>query len=344
MYANLSRIFLFVVVLAASAAASAQSPATSQTSGAAATDAGPWRADDLIVAPQRGQSVQQLWGDRYACDAWAKSQSGYDSSRPAGGGLAAAGPEERSSYRNALIACLQTKGYSVREAAQPAPPPAAPPVPEAPPSPPPHYFVQPLEPTSGFEYRPLTGQIEGGYTVTQGEAGTSLRNGWNGGLGFTWAPIAALPLALRVDGSYDRSEETNQSRQLEAQRTGASGIFGHEDFYGGDADAQINLNMGPTVREYFFGGVGWYREQTVFKQLSLVRGVRCFFYCYPGYVPIVSTVARSTTDWLHSWNAGMGFEFALTPPASFFIEARYLRIGPAGNRTEFVPIRVGLRF
>jgi len=344
MYAKLPRVSLFVVVLAASAAASGQSPVTSQTGGPAATDAGPWRVGDLIVAPERDQSAQQLWADRYACDAWAKSQSGYDSSRAAGGGLAAASPEQRSSYRKALIACLQTRGYSVRDVAQPAPPPVAPPALAAPPSPPQHDFVQTFEPTSAFEYRPLTGQIEGGYTVTQGEAGTALQNGWNGGLGFTWSPIAALPLALRVDGSYDRFGETNQSRQLEAQRTGASGIFGHESVYGGDTDAQIDLKMGPAVREYFFGGVGWYREQTIFKQVSLERGVRCFFYCFPGYLPVVSTVARSTTGWLHSWNAGMGFEFALTPPASFFIEARYLRIGPADNRTEFVPIRFGLRF
>jgi hypothetical protein len=342
MFNNSRKIGLSLVVLAASVAASGQSPPIPQPGGSAETGAGPWRADNLVVAPLRGQSTQQLWSDRYACDAWAKSQSGYDSSHAGG---EAATPEQRSSYRSAMIACLQSKGYSVRDLAQPAPPPAGTPPPAAPPSPARHYHEQVFEPTSGFQYRPLTGQIEVGGTVTQGDAGTALRNGWNGGLGFAWQPIAALPLAFRVDGSYSRFGETNRSLQLEAQRTGASGgLFGREDIYGGDTDAQIDLNMGPTVREYFFGGIGWYREQTVFKLASLQSGERCFFYCFPGYGLRVSTLGQSTTGWLHSWNAGLGFEFALAPPASFFIEARYLRIGPASNRMGFVPISFGLRF
>jgi len=318
-----------------------------QASGQA-TDSGAWRADDLVVLPQKGQTAQQLWADRYACDAWAKSQSGYDASRPAGEGEAA-NPAQRSSYRRAMIACLQTKGYDVRDVSQPAPPPTETSPPEtspgAPPSVTPHFRVEDFEPTTGFEYRPLTAQIEGGYTVTQDAARNALRNGWNGGLGFTLTPIAALPLAFRVDGSYSRFDETDRALQLAAQQTGANGvfIFGHGNIYGVDTDAQINLKMGPTVREYFFGGIGRYREQTIIKQVSFEPGVGCFYSCFRVYFPVVSTVEQSTTGWLHSWNAGMGFEFALEPPASFFIEASYLRIGPANNRMVFVPIRFGLR-
>lgn len=340
---NPRRICLSLVMLTAWAAASGQSPPTPQASGQA-TEAGAWRANDLVVVPQKGQTAQQLWSDRYACDAWAKSQSGYQSSQPAGGEGEAANPAQRSSYRSALIACLQTRGYDVRDVSHPAPPPAetspwAPPVT-------PHFRLQASEPTTGFQYRPLTTQIEVGYTVTQDAARNTLRNGWNGGLGFTFTPVAALPLAFRVDGSYSRFDETNRALQLAAQQTGANGvfIFGRGNIYGGDTDAQISLRMGPTVREYFFGGVGWYREQTSIKQVSFEPGVGCFYSCFPVYVPVASTVEQSTTRWLHSWNAGMGFEFALEPPASSFIEASYLRIGPANNRTVFVPIRFGLRF
>ncbi len=70
----------------------------------------------------------------------------------------------------------------------------------------------------------------------------------------------------------------------------------------------------------------------------------CFFEFFIGYFPVVYTVEQHTSDWHNSWNAGMGFEFALEDPASLFIEARYLRVGPSSNRMEFVPIRVGLRF
>lgn len=346
---NPRKVCLSLVVLTAWAAASAQSPPMPQASGQA-THTGAWRADHLVVVPQKGQTAQQLWADRYACDAWAKSQSGYDSSRPAGGEGGAANPAQRSSYRSAMIACLQAKGYDVRDTSQAAPSPAETSHPEtsaaAPPSATPHFRLQTFEPTAGFQYRPLTAQIEGGYTVTQDAARNALQNGWNSGLGFTWTPIAALPLAFRIDGSYSKFAETNRSLQLAAQQTGANGafIFGHGNIYGGDADAQLDLRMGPTVREYFFGGIGWYREQTIIKQVSFEPGVQCFYSCFPAYVPVLSTVEQSTTGWLHSWNAGMGFEFALEPPGSFFIEARYLRIGPANNRMVFVPIRFGLRF
>jgi hypothetical protein len=57
-----------------------------------------------------------------------------------------------------------------------------------------------------------------------------------------------------------------------------------------------------------------------------------------------ATVERNTTGWLHSWNAGVGFEFALQDPTSFFVEARYVRIGPPGGTLDFVPIRMGLHF
>ena len=346
---SLRRICLSLVVLTAWAAASGQSPPMQQASGQA-TDTGAWRADDLVVVPKKGQSAQQLWADRYACDGWAKGQSGYDSGHPAGGeGEAATNAAQRSSYRSAMIACLQTKGYDVRDVPQPAPPPAETSHPETSPGAPPetsHFRLQESEPTTGFQYRPLATQIEGGYTVTQDAARKTLRNGWNGGFGFTLTPIAELPLAFRVDGSYSRFDETNRSLQLAAQQTGTNGvfIFGQGNIYGGDTDAQINLKMGPTVREYFFGGIGWYREQTIIKQVSFEPGVGCFYSCFPAYIPVASTVEQSTTGWLHSWNAGMGFEFALEPPGSFFIEARYLRLRPANNRIAFVPIRFGLRF
>lgn len=222
------------------------------------------------------------------------------------------------------------------------PPPLPPPQP--PPSAPQIYVEGEFAPVSAFEYHPLTAQIEGGYTVTQDQAGAALHNGWNAGLGVAWSPAAALPLTFRADVSYSRFQETDASLRLASQRTGANVTLGHEGVYGGDVDAQLNLRMGPAVREYFFGGVGWYRAQTTFGQVAFESGVRCDFFCLSGTFPVASTVERNTTGWLHSWNAGMGFEFALAPPGSLFVEARYLRIGPASSRLVFVPVRVGLRF
>jgi hypothetical protein len=172
-----------------------------------------------------------------------------------------------------------------------------------------------------------------------------LNGGSNVGVGLAWFPISALPVGLRLDGSYSTFSETSKSLDLASQATGTPVSFGHAHLYGGDLDLEIDLRMGPHVKEYIFGGAGRYREQVIFKQVSYQSGVGCDFYeCFYAYFPYVSAVQRTTTGWLNSWNAGIGFEFELADPTRFFIEARYLRIGSSTNHMDFIPIRVGLRF
>lgn len=316
--------------------------------GASAATLAQTGAPELRIEPQHGQTQAQQWSDRYACYDWARNQSGFDPSRPSGGVPPEDAAGRRGQYRRALIACLEGRGYEVREAAASAPPPAAPP-PATPRSEARHYpqrlAERPREHVAPeFKYRPFTVQLEGGYTVTVENAGDRLKNGWNAGLGFTWQPISALPLAFRLDGSYSRFGETQQSLNLASQTYGTNIGWGYESIYGGDVDAQISLRMGPSVREYFFGGIGRYREHTVLSQVTWEKGLRCLFFCYLGYIPVSSTFQQSTTGWLNSWNAGIGFEFALADPGSFFIEARYLHLAPTRSRNAFVPIRFGLRF
>jgi opacity protein-like surface antigen len=221
------------------------------------------------------------------------------------------------------------------------PPPGNPPAPAVPPT-----AAQQRSWQQHYElqYHPLRAQIEGGYTVTAGDTQQALNDGGNVGLGLTWFPTSAIPLGLRVDGSYSRFGERQQSLAMASQALNTDVVSGHQDIYGGDADLELDLKMGPRAREYFFGGFGWYREQTVFRQATYEQGVICYYYCTPGSYLLYSTAERSTTGWLKSWNAGLGFEFALSDPVTFFIEARYLRIEPYSSRNEFVPIRIGLRF
>lgn len=196
-----------------------------------------------------------------------------------------------------------------------------------------------------FRYHALRLQLEAGYTLPSGSTEDVLQNGGHAGLGITWFPSSALPLGLRVDGSYSRFDETHRSVNAAAQSTGLNILFGHQALYGGDADAEIDLNMGPTAREYFVGGYSWYLAQTTFRQGTNQQGEICGFgACEAGEFFVISTAVRTTTPWLNGWNAGMGFEFALSDPASFFIEARYMRIGTASNREMFIPITAGFRF
>jgi opacity protein-like surface antigen len=294
----------------------------------------------LHIDPKNGQTKERQWADRYACHGWATNQSGFDPSKRASG-PSDDNTSRRQAYLRAMTACLEARGYSVRGN---APTPYTPPVAVAPlagwtP-------VEHLSPQgSEFKYHPLVVQIEGGYSLTTGATRQNLKTGSNIGVGVTWFPTSVLPLGLRVDGSYSEFSETPRSVNLASLATGTNPSFGHAHLYGGDVDLELDLHIGSHVKEYYFAGVGAYREQTTFKQLSYESGVGCDFYeCFYGYFPVTSTVGSNTTGWLHSWNAGVGFEFALQDPTSFFVEARYLRIGPRSSQLDFVPISVGLRF
>ena len=295
----------------------------------------------LHIDPKSGQTPQREWADRYACHGWATSQSGFDPIKQARGPSDDNTPG-REAYLRSMTACLEARGYSVRNAA-----PTTPYIPPVATASPPEWT--PVENASSrhseFKYHPFVVQIEGGYSLTTGATHQNLDNGSNVGVGVTWFPTSVLPLGLRVDGSYSSFSETSRSVNLASLATGTNASFGHAHLYGGDLDAEIDLQIGPHIKEYYFGGVGMYREQTTFKQLSYESGVGCDFYeCFYGYFPVTSTVERNTTGWLHSWNAGVGFEFALQDRTSFFVEGRYVRIGPPGSALDFVPIRMGLRF
>jgi hypothetical protein len=328
-------------------------PAFAQNQGVTPPGAPPADSPDyLYLSPKNGQTREQQWADRYACHDWAKAQSGFDPSKQAGGAAPDENASLREQYRRAMTACLEGRGYGVSYAAPSqavVPPPAPPPAARRP------YAQQPpggtpvehaSRPGAEPKYHPLSVQIEGGYSVTTGTTNQYLNGGSNVGLGLTWFPISVLPVGFRLDGSYSTFSETSRSVNLASQTLGTDVSYGRAHIYGGDLDLEIDLPMGPYVKEYIFGGAGRYRMQTTFKQVSYQPGVGCDWYeCFYGYFPFDTTVDRHTSGWLNSWNAGIGFEFASpSSPAKFFIEARYLRIGPAKNRMDFIPIRVGLRF
>jgi opacity protein-like surface antigen len=227
------------------------------------------------------------------------------------------------------------------------PPPGYQQPPPYPPPPPPGYqqpqtkSAQPQKNPQQLQYHPFRFQIEGGYTFTEGSLKDTLNDGGNVGAGITWFPSSVLPIGLRVDGSYSTFNLT----QPALAAAGNNLSSGHQNVYGGDADAEIDLPMTPRAREYFFGGFGWYRTQTVLKQTQYEQGLVCgFFFCEPGEIPVVTTVQKTTSDWVKSWNAGIGFEFALSDPVTLFIDARYITFEPYNSKTQFIPIRIGLRF
>jgi len=325
-------------------------PALAMTRGAIAQNAPPAQAQsapplatapgsDLRIYPKNGQTQEQLWADRYECHNWSKTQSGYDPTQRDGGVTSTEAAERRDAYHRSMTACLEARGYGVAYAAPARAAPAAPPPRSAPP-------VQRYSPAAPeLRYHPLVVQIAGGGTLTEGDNKPTLDDGGNVSVGLTWFPTSALPLGIRLDGSYNRFTQTLYSRALAAAATGTNVVFGHQDLYGGDVDAQLDLaHNSSRMKMYLFGGGGWYRERTVFKQLTQQPGTFCYFYCFPALFDVISTAERTTTPWRKSWNAGFGMEFALADPVSFFIEARYLRIAPYSANDAYIPIQIGLRF
>jgi Outer membrane protein beta-barrel domain len=312
------------VLLAVSAPAFAQSP-TQQGQAPIAAPGG------ISISPKNGQSEQQQAADRYACHSWAKNQTGFDPTLTNGGVSPNLEASRRAEYRRAIVACLEGRGYGVQFAAPPASVYAAPPR---------VMNYSPAQPE--LKYHPFQMQIDGGYTVTTGNTTQALNNGSNVGLGFTWFPASSLPVGIRVDGSYSSFNAAGPLLNM----NGTQYTDGHAHLYGGDADLQLDLaHRSSRQKLYLFGGFGWYREQTRLRQVSIVNGTVCgYFYCGPGYFPALTAVEDTTSPWLKSWNAGLGWEVAVADHASFFMEARFQHFLQNSGDMQFVPITVGLRF
>jgi opacity protein-like surface antigen len=327
-----SRVLWAVLLTGASIPATAQVATTPPVEPQSAP-AAPAGTEGISISPKNGQNEQQQWNDRYECHRWAVNQSGFDPSRrtTAAPSDTAAGREQ---YQRALTACLEGRGYEVHQGAtqSSAPPPTSQPVPAR--------RIVPV--VTEPRYRPLSVSVGGGYTVTSGTTGRFLDNGGNVGVGLTWFPSPAVPIGLRVDGSYNWFD----TRHTLYDPGSDTYTLGHEYVYGGDVGLQFDLaHQSPRAKLYVFGGAGWYREQIRLRQLSLQSGIVCdIFFCGHGYFPVVTGYERSTSPWRSSWTAGLGWQIANDDGAAFFIEARYMRIAPRDSQTAFVPIRVGLRF
>jgi len=275
-------------------------------------------------------------------------------------------PQQPPAYQQPQYPQQPPPGYQQPYPQQPYPPPGyQQPYPQQPPyqqPPPPYPYGQPPyqqpppaapqagaqaakpQHPAGMQYHPFRFSLGGGYTITQDALAKTLQDGGNVMTRLLWYPIRALPLGLGVDATYSRFNQTQYARSQASTALGTNVDSGYENQYGANAEAQLDLTMGPNVREYFFGGVGKIKRQTVLKQVTYQSGSICYFTCAPAFFPVESTVQDTTSDWLNTWNAGMGFEFSLHDPASFFIEARYVRIAPNNAQNVVVPITVGLRF
>lgn len=198
---------------------------------------------------------------------------------------------------------------------------------------------------SAFRYKPFRFQIEGGPTISQRTAATDLDNGWNAGAGITWYPIKSWPIGLRADASFSKFSARQALLTQAAAQAQTALNSGTVKRWGGDTDAELDLPLGPHARLYFLAGVGWYKSQATYRQSQDMSAQFCSWWgCAPGYITTDPIVYRQTSNTQIAKNAGVGLEFAVAPGATFFVDARYTRIGPSWARYDYIPVRFGLRF
>ncbi len=198
---------------------------------------------------------------------------------------------------------------------------------------------------SGFRYRPLSFQIEGGPTLSEGgTAKQDLAGGYNLGLGLTWRPTSRLPLALRIDGMYEHFDDKQAVLAQAGSTFGAIG-WGRTELWGGDVDLELDTLLSPRVRLYFLLGGGYYDRRDSLYRAGLVNGIFCGgYFCFEGPVEMGLRVGDQTTGMRLEKNAGVGLEFAMSRTTSFFVDARYMRFIRGAQSLDFVPLGFGLRF
>jgi Outer membrane protein beta-barrel domain len=201
--------------------------------------------------------------------------------------------------------------------------------------------------SSGYSYdtRPIQWHFDGGYGVTTGRTADYLNNGWTIGGGFTWHPDPGGPFSLRTDLNYSRFGATDQLITLGELQTQTQIDDGNGQIVDLDMDGVYEFPVAPAVRGYLLGGVGVAHRRLELTQTVAYGGVVCdswWGFCGVGYAPGDVVVASQNTT-RFTWNAGAGLDISIGGGQSWFVEARYTRI-ETPVPTDFVPIRVGIRF
>lgn len=187
--------------------------------------------------------------------------------------------------------------------------------------------------------------IDTGYAATSGQIGNFLDGGWTVGGGFSWQPDFRSPFALRTDLNYTRFDATRNLIAINNAVDQSQIDNGYGEIVDLAVDGEYRMPLSPSVTGFALAGVGVAHRRIALTQTVAYGGYVCdpwFGYCEYGLVPGDYVVASANTTQF-AWNVGLGLDFALWNGQTFFVEARFTRM-QTQQPTDFVPIRVGLRF
>ena len=187
--------------------------------------------------------------------------------------------------------------------------------------------------------------LDAGYAGTTGQIASALNGGWSIGGGLSWQPDFSSPLALRADLSYSRFGATRRLIAINQALDQTQIDDGYGEIVDLAIDGEFKAPLTPYVTGFVMGGIGLAHRRIALTQTVAFGDYFCdpwFGYCEYGLAPGQVVVASESTT-RFAWNAGVGLDFDLRNGQTFFIEARFTRV-QTPQPTDFVPIRVGLRF
>lgn len=197
-------------------------------------------------------------------------------------------------------------------------------------------FAQQYPGYYGYGERPVQWFVQGGASITEGDAAADFDNGFTFGGGVNIVPQPGVPFGLRLEANYARSDATSAFINANEAATGTAIDHGSMQTVTGFADAVMRTPINPYVHVYGLAGIG-----LGYRRIELTQnGFFCdAFFCGGGGRDVVA----SSDVTKFAWNAGLGIDFALPGGQSWFVEGRFERI-ETDTPTEFIPIRIGFRF
>ena len=157
--------------------------------------------------------------------------------------------------------------------------------------------------------KPFTIYLDGGLSMPNGDISAAYKNGWNfgAGVGFNMAPMFQIVPHIEYHSfSVDSPVD----------------IGGKWTVWMMGADGRMSLNMpAAPIKPFFVGGLGFAAGKTEAIQLLGV------------------SISDDVTQTKFYWNIGAGVDFN-----SFFLQVKYVSIATEGSSTNYIPVKVGLKF
>ena len=182
--------------------------------------------------------------------------------------------------------------------------------------------------------------IGGGATMPAGGIRDAYNTGYNVSVPFGWDSQTG-PFGLRFDVTYDQMHARSTLRSSDEPLTVAGLTTVNPQIWSGMADLKLRLPFdgqfaGSRTGLYVIGGVGAHYLRNYSSTFAVTNPATNVDEGAPS-----ASLNSNGSLWRFGANAGGGITFGLGN-ANLFVESRYVRIFTSSERTNYVPIILGL--